>query len=307
MNSNWFAENKFLAGYLVIVLAAAAGLGFLVFQSVGRFAEVSEEFDRQATELRRLSELPLYPNAENEKRLKEQQAAYSAAIDDLTARFAKQQPPIEETSPDEFKTLLARGRDAFAVKAAEAGVKITENFHLGFGDYENNLPPDAKTATLLRRELHAVKIVLYKLVDLRVIAINGIARQALPGEGTSKAPSSATSPPPSAPGAGRKGAGRDEKPLIERYTFDVQFLADQSRFRDVLNSIATLPDYLIVRAINVDTSEKNGPARGDNQPAPAAGTPGEPQKLKFIVGMEQVNVTLRIELLVFRTEGGESK
>ncbi len=296
MKSTWLAENKFLAGFLAVVVAGAGALGFLIFQAAARYQEVSIEFDQQAAELRRLSELPLYPNAENEKRLVEHQKEYATAIEGLLAELKNQQPAVEETSPDAFKTRLVRERDAFAEKAAAARVKIPENFFLGFEDYETNLPPDAQTATLLLRQLTAVNSVLGKLVESGVSEINGVRRKAVPGEKPADAPV----------GQEQSGKSGGDPPLIARYPFEVSFVANQTQSRTVLNDLAKLPHFLILRALNLENSKKEGPTRAGAENTIAAAETGDASRRSLILGTEAIAMTALLELVVFQMgEGGK--
>jgi hypothetical protein len=279
-----------------VVVAGAAALGFLILQAAARYGEVSVEFDQQAAELRRLSELPLYPNAENEKRLVQQQKEYSTAIEELLAKLQSQQPVVEETSPDAFKTRLVRERDAFAEKAKAARVKIPENFFLGFDDYETNLPPDAQTATLLLRQLMAVNSVLGKLVEAGVAEINGVRRKAVPGEKPADAP----------PGQEQSGKPGGDPPLISRYPFEVSFVGNQTQLRTVLNGLAELPHFLILRALNVENSKKEGPSRAGAENTGATAMAVDGSRRSLILGTEAVVMTALLELVVFQTgEGGK--
>ncbi len=296
MNTAWFAQNKLFTAFFAVVLAGVAGLGWLTFQAGARNAEVSQRYDAQVRELQRLSSLPLYPSKENEARLAEQNEAYRVALEDLHNRMAKRAESVEPISPTEFKARLTRERDAFREKAREANVAIPENFFLGFEAYQDIVPPDDATATLLARQLNAILGVLGVLADAGIREIRGVARTPVPGE--------AGAPVTTAPRAEaaqprrpeRRPARGDERrapqPLIERYPFTVNFVGGQSRLRDALNAIPKLPFFLVVRSLNLDNTDPTPPPR---TPPGAEGS----GRMEFIVGTEEIEAGILIELLAF--------
>ncbi len=293
MNSTWLVENKVLAGFLAVVALGAAALGYLIFQAATRYGQVSAEFDQQAAELRRLNELPLYPNSENEKRLIEQQKEYATVIDELLAKLEKQEPEVEQTSPDAFKTRLVRERDAFAAKAQQARVKIPENFFLGFEDYETNLPPDDRTATLLLRQLMAINAVLEQLVKVGVTEITGVRRKPIPGESSSNAEEAQ-------PRAQSGGMAATEQALIARYPFEVSFLASQSQSKAFLNGLPGLAHFIILRALNLENAKKEGPPREGSEGSSTVSDAGDKSRRSLILGTESISMTALLELVVFQ-------
>ncbi len=329
----WFAENKFLAVFLAIVLLGAAALGFLLMQAHSSYGAISSQYDEKARELQRLQSLEPYPNAANLKATTEVRDSYKAQIDGLFARMAALSLPAKsDVTPNAFQDELRASVSAVTAKAASDSVEIKEPFYLGFDAYQNTLPP-AAAAVPLSRDLAVLKMLVDRLIELRVVSINSIKRVQLPEEVGVVSASPAT-----AQGKGQPGDDKALKVSITKDLVNISFVAKPAAFKQIMNDLAESKQFLVVRTLLVNNSDPTGPSRdlgqftfdpaataepgadpsadaaatGGNTSQPtvpgAVGAPGEngaaagdtaEGRKKLVFGGENVGVELLIEVLSF--------
>jgi hypothetical protein len=324
---NWIKANKFLSGFLAVMLIGVGVLTFLLLSARGKYQEVSEQYETQSTELNRLLSLAPYPDAQNLKLVDAQKKEHLDAMSQLQKNLGAAEIPIEPLTPQQFQDQLRESVSRIVSKAG-ARTRLPEKFYMGFDRYQTE-PPRPEAAPILGRDLKAMELVVDHLIENRVIALNRIEREPIPEE-AGAAPGEREGSTGGGP-AGR--GGRSEKaavpPLVKKHTFEVAFLSDQMNFLSVLNRIvSSSTQFYIPRLLQVKNEKEQGPARdggvaafaapqnfgGDAPPPPAAGgstdaanaanapvaKPGaaEPAR-KYIVGEENLEVTLRLEIVDF--------
>src|SRR5215213_5625331 len=100
---DWFKQNKFLSGWLVVTLLGAAALGYLCFSAKSQYSEVFDTYSSKVGELQSLQNQTPYPDEENFKKMQELQKAHQAAIDDLQKQLAKTEIPVVPLSAVRFQ------------------------------------------------------------------------------------------------------------------------------------------------------------------------------------------------------------
>lgn len=315
---NW--RNPFLTSYLAVTVVGAGILGFLVYSSYSHYTEVSTQYDTQVARLQSLQNRVPFPNAENNATFSKLTGEYRAEYDRLLAQVAKMQKPIDTAlTPQAFQDRLRAYVSAVEAAAKQNDVKLPDNFYLGFDQYQGNLPSN-EAAGPLARELDAVRLIVDRLVEIKVTEIAGIRRDLLPEEGGA-APKA--TPAPAAP-AGRRTAAPEVPKVVSSNSFDIAFVADQSRTKSALNAIATANQFFIIRNLTIENSHLEGPKRVEDAPTEqAAATPppasadvlgslmetpsgGEGTegavagpKMRLLVGRESLRVAARIEMITF--------
>jgi hypothetical protein len=305
---NW--RNPFLNAYLAVTVIGAGALGYFLYSSYSHFAEVSENYDSQVAELQKLQNRTPFPSDANNQAYAELTKQYRAEYDKLLARVTKMQKPLESITPQTFQDRLRAYVTEVQAAAKENGVKMDETFYLGFDKYRDNLPSN-EAASPLARELDAIRLIVDKLITFKVKQINGIVRQPLAEEG-GRAPATPTAQPPGRPRPGAASAASDASKIIGTNTFDISFESDQSRLRQVLNAAVTADLFFIIRNLNIENSNLEGPKRvadavesatppptdalADAQGQPA--TPA-PDTMRLLVGRETLTTILRIEMITF--------
>lgn len=303
---NW--RNPFLNAYLGVTVVGAGILGYLVYSSYSHYAEVSETYDARVADLQKLQNRTPYPSAENNEAFAALTSQYRKEYDKLLAQVGRMQKPIESITPQAFQDRLRTYVSEVTAAAKENGVVLSDGFYLGFDQYRDTLPSN-EAAGVLARELGAIRLIVDRLVGFKVREIVGIKRELLPEEGRAAA---VATPPPSGPGRRPpQGGGASEAPkIVNANTFEIVFVADQSRLRQSLNAIATADQFFIIRNLNIVNSNLAGPKRVDEAAAGAEATPppdgtataaSAAPNMRLLVGRETLTAALRIEMITFTT------
>jgi hypothetical protein len=308
---NWVRQNRFLSAFIAVMVVGIGALGFLLYSAYGRFSEVTEQYDRQTAELKRLQSLTPYPDEENLTKLEEQKTQYLKRIDQLREKLTRLEFPREELTPEQFQDSLRASVSAVEQKAKQNGVKLPDKFYLGFDQYQAT-PPKTEAATMLGWQLKGIELVVNLLIESKVDEIAVLTRPPLPEEAVALAQERDRAP--RVPAA----ANPAEEAFVKAYPFTVEFVSDQPKFRRMLNDLAgQSKQFIAVRSLKISNENDKGPARSETAAAapvapaaPAApGTlPAQPaesvaaaERLKFIVGTERLSVTLELEAVHFNS------
>jgi hypothetical protein len=292
---SWYRQNRWLGNFFIASgLAALLALWFL-FHARGGFDDAFAEFNAAATERSRLEHLNPFPNEENFRKTQLEFDNYGVRLDALKGELRAQTLPVAPIAPNEFQTRLRQAIVNTTEKARGNRVKLPENFHLGFDKFATSLPTSAAAAGLLGQELAQIELLLGILIDAHVDAIATLQRETEPTD-TSPAITPSKKPPV---------AGNVAPPVVERAIVDLTLTAAPSALRKVLNQIASSErQFFIIRTLYVRNEQLKGPSR---EPAGAAAAntsaatnAAQPNAaLKFIVGNEHVEATVRIEMVRF--------
>ncbi|MFN2541927.1 MAG: Amuc_1100 family pilus-like protein [Chthoniobacterales bacterium] len=301
---NWFRQNRWL-GSFVILFALATLLGlFFLWRARNAFAEATARFETAATERTRLERLDPFPSDTNYEKMKFYLDDYTAAIDKMKEDLKQRMLPIAPLEPNEFQSRLRQVTSGTMEKARTNKVQLPRTFYMGFEEFASSLPT-AAAAPLLGQQLSQIALLMNTVIDARVDSITALKRTKLPEEGGAAAASS--TPPP-----GRSGKTAAATPQIfERNVVDLTFVAGQAAARKVLNQIASsTQQFYIIRTLYVRNEKEKGPPREGGEAAAAAGVPPSGfaapspapggSALKFIVGTEHVQTSVRIEMLRFK-------
>lgn len=319
---NFFKENKFLTGYLAVVLLGAGALGFLVMQAMGTYSDAVGAWESESAELSRLQKLPSFPNDRNVSAMDRMRKKHAGVVADLQKELVKTEIPLEPMTPEQFQDKLRAAVTDTVARAEAIGMKLPGEgkFYMGFDPYEN-APPRVEAAAPLGRQLLAIQLLMDTLIGNKVVELRELKRPELLEEGGS-APVEATP----APGA----KGRIEKsgpPLLQTFPVQTTFLVEQNNFRSILNTlISSKTQFFIPRVLTVKNENPRPPSRivvgaptvaqgytpppplDPNMPQPMAGTavqgvPAVPARpalaMKYIVGEERVEVGMRLEQVDF--------
>ncbi len=322
---NWIKENKFLFGFLVVVALGVGAGGWFVMGAKGRYDEAVSDYQRRVGELNRLQRLPTFPNQKNLDKIVAQQTEVNAEVSALANSLTAQQIPVEELTPEGFQDKLKASVTAVKAKASQSSpvVKMPEpKFFLGFDPYEN-APPAKEAAAVLGRELKAIEWLCNQAIESKITEIKRLEREPLPEEKgrvkvQEKKPATPAKGAPGKPDATAKGGARYE---IEKHRIEFVFVADQARFRKLLNLIVgNKTQFFIPRLVGVKNENSKAPSRAvaaveappAAEPVAGAAPPPEPTGAvaavpappatvsTYIVGEEKVEVTLILELVDIR-------
>lgn len=310
---NWVKANKFVSGFLGIMLIGVGVLTFLLLSAKGRYDGTTEKYEQQAAELNRLQNLPAFPDAQNLEAMAAQKAEHQQAIVALQKNLVATEIPIEPLAPEQFQDRLRETVSRVTAKAAGAKVALPEKgFFMGFDRYQTE-PPRPEAAPLLGRDLKAIEFAVNQIIESRVAAISSLDRVPLAEEGGGREPAADTRT--ARPGPGAKNDRPGSAPLVLKHSFSVGIQANQQNFVQILNKLVTSKtQFLIPRLVTVVNTQQAGPSRIDPnagftpppdataQPPAATGTTPEAAPApvrKYIVGEERVDATLRLEIVDF--------
>ena len=305
------AQNKFLIGFAAVMLVGGGSVGYLLQSSYSKYGELSERYEWLSSNLTRLESAPLYPESANLAKLDEKKRAAAAAVQSLHQQLVPLSFPLEAMTPEQFQDKLRVAVSATVEKSKTFGVKLPETFYLGFDNYRTQ-PPKADAASVLGRQLKAVELAVNTLIENKVDAIAAVTRKLLAEEDDLSKTAVAT---PVKSGLASKAKAIDT-PLVAKFPFEIQFTAEQTRFRSGLNAlIKNDKQFFIVRPLLIKNENDKPLSRAEANPPPKnqAGSsvnPGDPGAtvpvatpedavLRYIVGTEKINVGLRVDMVVF--------
>jgi hypothetical protein len=306
---NWIKENKFLFGFIVVLALGLGVGGFFVFSAKGHYDDAFADYQQKAGELNRLKRLAIYPNDENLKSLAGQKDQVNAEVSALATALSAQQIPVEDLSPEQFQDKLKASVTAIRTKASQntPPTKLPDKYFLGFERYET-APPAREAAGPLGAELKAIEWLNNTLLDNRLVELKKVDREELPEE---KGRGSARDKKPAATPAPTKGAsGKSPKESVnhqaEKHRIELTFVADQLKFRQIVNAIAGYKgQFFIIRTMNVKNEKQTAPVRavagapGSPDGAAVPADPSAPAASAYILGEEKVEVVLALELVEF--------
>ena len=289
---NWIKQNKFLSGFLAVMVLAVGALGYLLFSAKSHYDEVRTDYETKAAELNRLEGLKPYPETESLTKIDAQKKEHAAAIEALQKNLGAAQIAVEPISREQFQDRLREAVTRVATKAKENGVAMPTPFYLGMDRYQSE-PPLPEAAPALGRQLKALEFVVTKMIDDGITGIVKFERDPLPEE-EGKAKKEKAGDAPGKPG------GRSDKPgkgLVAYHGLQLEFVSEQSRFRNFLNGIVNeKSQFFVPRLVVVKNEVPDAPSRVQPGVQPGKDTAAPS---KYIFGAEKVNIALVLEIVDF--------
>jgi len=306
-----FGQNKFFIGLGIAVLLGCGSLGFLLLQALSNYNAADALYTEQLAKLTRLQTLPLYPEPSNLAVLEAQnKTAHETAVA-LHQQLVRMAFPLEPMTPEQFQDKLNTSVKNLVEKAAAAGVKLSDKFYLGFTEYRTATPrPEA--AAVLGRQLKCIELVVNTMIDKKVTSIGEVVRTHLDEEADPTKTAAGQPIPP-------QGKAKLAKPvLLSKYPFEVPFVSEQKAFQGVLNDLSkTEQQFFIIRPVVIKNQNEKAPKKNDpnaekmseatataaaapiNTGAGATAPALRPEKMRYVLGAEKLNVTLRFDAVIF--------
>lgn len=313
---SWIKDNKFMVALGGGTLVGTALLLFLGMQGSKRYDEAKERFDLAAGEAAGFEKLPLYPTIANRDGKTKSLAEYRQSVETLQTAFEPFRPKeIKNITPQEFTTNLLAANAEVRKAFEDAGVAVPESFFVGFEGYKTVLA-SAKTTGMLDYQLASIKKLMLALAKAKPTALKNLHRPSLPEEGNQN-----DAPPANA--------------TTRALPVEITFTGPEKSLREFLSTIVGFKDqFVVVRSLRVTNDKKDPPraadakfdkpaaatAAADSSPfgggfvmpgeevpaadaaapkAPAVKPPDTSRVLAQVLGNEQVQVFLRLDLLEF--------
>jgi len=315
---SWIKENKFIASLGGATLVLAGLLYFIGSKAATRYDEAKLGFDEANGEATGFENLALYPKVENDIGKSKALDEYRKSLDSLQQSVEKFRPKeIANVSPQSFTDSLKKADEELREAFEQSKTKIPDAFFVGFENYRTSLAQEKNTG-LLNFQLQAIKETLLNLSKAAPTELRNLHRPNLPEEANQ----------PFAPGP---------NDVARALPFEITFVGTEESARRFLSSLVRLDEYFItIKGIRITNVKKDPPkaadAKFDAPPAAAAATeddafggdfvlPGdtpagdgpaaeaapEPKArpatsgrvLSQVLGSEEVQVFVRLELLQF--------
>jgi hypothetical protein len=297
----WFRQNRWLGSFLIIFGLAAALSFFFLWRARSAYAQANGRFESALADRNRLERLDPFPSDANYEKMKFYLDDYTTAVDKMKEDLKLRMLPIPPLAPNEFQSRLRQVTLTTMEKARTHKVQLPRTFYMGFEEFASSLPT-AAAAPLLGQQLSQIALLMNIMIDSKVDGVTALKRTKLPEEG---------GPPPTSAAGRKPGTATPGPKVFERHVVDLTFQATPAAARKALNQIvSSSQQFYIIRTLYVRNEKDKGPPRegGGAEPAatatPAAGAAANPSPtpggaLKFIVGTEHVQTSIRVEMLRF--------
>lgn len=291
---NVLRENPFLAGVILVVVAGCGVLGFFLSGVMASHEESSLAYQQAVQRLHALQNRVPFPDESNVTKAGELRDQFAAELEGLRSKLAQFQRPTDSSiTPQQFQDTLRSTVNALTTKAETAKVPLPDNFYLGFDQYRAS-PPLEKAAPELARQLEFISDIVGDLIGSNpespgIRSIDSLSRPPLPVE---NAPATKEA---------------DKAPGLEKFPFTLGFTAEQGKFRIALNALLKMDQLMIIRALTITNTNKEGPPVEASAADPSATPFGDltdraeskETSLNVLLGRERIQVALSIEMVDF--------
>ena len=324
---SWIKDNKFLVALGGGTLVAVIVCYLLGSKGKARYEAALEEFNTAASEASGFERLALYPRPENRDGKTKALDEYRSATESLQAAFEPFRPKsIENVTPQDFTNKLKSVNDEVVAAFKESGTVFPEAFFCGFENYKTSLARGESTG-ILSYQLGGIRGVLLALAKAGPSELKNLHRPLLEEENGRKFEPSPTAAARALPleitFMGTEKSVRefissitkpDEKFIVIRSlrignakkdpprAADAKFekpAAPAPAVGDIFGGGFVLPDEEPAEpaAGGEDKAEEAAPAAEPE--APAAQPTDSSRILSQVLGNEEVQVFLRLDLMQF--------
>lgn len=178
-----FQENKFPIVLGAVTAVAAGGLIFWGLKGGGRYNEAESSFQSAESEMRNLTREPIKPTDDNRRSKRSALRDYAGDVARLHERFdpyRRPEPPNVE--PSAFVDSLLAASERLEDRFDEHGVTVPDPFFLGMGRYTTQQPSRGNTG-LLNFALGGFEELFAKLAAAAPSELLNASWAGLPGEG----------------------------------------------------------------------------------------------------------------------------
>ena len=280
---DWIKQNRFLSGYLAVLIVGVLGLGFWAFKGWGGFKEAKANWETQNNRLTSLERKSLYPNDANLGAKMGQVEDFSVATNALHGKLTSLQRKLKNMSEQDFRELMNGEAEAVAGVAADKGMVIPEDFYLGFEAYTQGKKINPKAIPLLELKLDAIKQFVNLAAESGVAELVSLERVEFPQEDRDWDPDAeemetkgkpkkktSSSRKKSAPS---KSSGAASNPLatagkvMDTYRFIAKVRGGYPSIQALLNRVAGDETFFLwIRDLRVENNVKTSPRHADIPP-----------------------------------------
>jgi hypothetical protein len=177
---SWINENKFLATLAGGTLAGVIILFALGYQGMKSYDGQKEAFETASTEVKAFESGPLYPKTENKNAKSKALNDYKAAVESLQSAFEPFRPKeLTAITPQEFTSQLLAANTETRKAFETAGTVVPDPYFVGFERYKTSLA-DGKSTAVLDYQLGFVKNLMLTLAKAKPAELKNLYRPLLP-------------------------------------------------------------------------------------------------------------------------------
>ncbi|MEJ6728328.1 MAG: Amuc_1100 family pilus-like protein [Akkermansiaceae bacterium] len=323
---NWFKENKFLGGLLVVTALIAGLLIFLGLKTADSRDAVAEERNAQKENLNKMKSKPLFPTIDSVAEKKANLQAVIAKAETMQAQFNTFRPEsLENITVSTFSDRLKKSDASIRAAFGENDIRIPDEAYLGFEKYKAVLPKDDATG-ILAYELSAIDWLFTQLADAKISKVVNFKREVLPPE-NGESWDGKTTTRGGRSGRNRRGSrGKSASaastvPVAKRLPMELTIAGPADSIRQALQAIANSDEFFFETRLfryknTASVPSSQGIKRGtveevpaddggfgevieEDAPADAAEPAFSTQILQRVAGGNDVTVFIRLDLLLF--------
>lgn len=314
---SWIKDNPFVAALSGITVVATGALVYFGSHSSGNYQEHLDNYTADSAKVIEAEKLSIYPNPANSRGKSKALTDYRSDLTKLQGNFAPYRPEaLKKLSAQDFtgnlKAADAKVREAFTASKTT----LPDAFFLGFEAYKSGLAKEGATG-ILDYQLSATTDLFLALAKAAPSELKNVYRKELTEE---------------------SGGTFDAKDGVYRpLSMEVTFTGTERSVREFLTAIEGSDTYYYtVRAIRINNAKDKGPSQadakfetakpaggaadpfggggfvipGETAPAPAGGAaapkpaaaaaaPETGRILQQVLGLEEVSVFIRLDVLQF--------
>lgn len=299
-----------LPKHLVASLIAFVVIGLLGggawFWTAGRLDTALAEYGSVTQQLQTVQAKGFFPSSQNLKLLESNQEAVAALSKELLPQMDRANemfaaflsPDKKGLSQEAWKEKLVSTREELKKSAEHANIDLADDFYFGFKRYRVASPPAGATRDI-GIQLAAIQEMSHLLIKAHVSGIKEIRRVMVEDTGL---PAPAGGSEEALAAAAVDGAGG----LYRVYPFEIKFQSTPQAMNKFVNELSRSPMVFLVRFMVVENEKNTVPRRSEfAASAPAEGT--EAKLLVPIIGQEQINTRMRIDLVYWNGVPPEKK
>lgn len=328
---NWFKENKFLGGLLVVNVIIAAIIIFLGMKTGSSKEEKLAEVKQHLSDKSGAKKLNPYPTPENVKAKKENLKVMIAKAEAARSKIVAFRPEsIEKISVSSFADRLKNADASVRALFENNNVKLSEDAYLGFESYKGQAPIESATG-VLAYELAAIEWLFSEIGQSGITAVSNFSRDELAVEKAASVASKSRKKKTSSKKSKGKRSSKDSSgpalvTIAEKLPMSLTFKGPESSVREALQRIANSDKFffetrvprvknpaLVPSSSGVPVKKSvqaSAPAASDDGfgavesdvPASSADSSASQQILHRVAGGEDVSVFLKLDLLLFSEE-----
>lgn len=326
--STWIKDNKSIAAVIGIGTAAFLGLTTYGIMQLCEKGDYKEAFESSKLRITNAAGKAQTPTDSVVKERTQALEAYQKQLDDTQFLYDNFRPTAEElknVTPDAFRSTLTTTLNAFKKKAAERGVKVRNDFYMGFDQYAT-IPALQQATGTLQYQLGGINWLMERALENNLTEVVRVYRERFPLEKVEE-PKADNLPRSSSRRNANVIAEKKEKLPYEKLRFGMALKGKRPIIINLLNDIMTSEKYLFtisgIKVVNEKTgaitikapttSAPKSSAKGGQLDLSAqfgattttrrqaASTPGTPVATKVVspvTGDDQVEFYLLIDMIL---------